>query len=198
MKSTSKKITKERRHPFHDDDLITIQFGFGGLRVLTTIKEECVSDLCSKIVYTYLPENPTEEALGSPPLWQQVRGTTQPQVGSSMASLSEGGHWIGTYQDSSLPKLHLERENEALRSELMKMNLYVSDMQKNQGSSANGIAAAAPTTTGSRKHTFFSSMSKTLGKLNPFKHGSKDTLHIDDNIGILPSQGGEGSPYLRS
>ncbi|KAB5534341.1 hypothetical protein DKX38_017427 [Salix brachista] len=78
----------------------------------------------------------------------------------------------------------LVRENEALRSELMKMKLYVSDMQKNQGSSTKGIAAAAPTATGSRKHTFFSSMSKTLGKLNPFKHGSKDTFHIDDNIGV--------------
>uniref|UniRef100_A0A6N2L7S5 NPH3 domain-containing protein n=2 Tax=Salix viminalis TaxID=40686 RepID=A0A6N2L7S5_SALVM len=76
------------------------------------------------------------------------------------------------------------RENEALRSELMKMKLYVSDMQKNQGSSTKGIAVAAPTATGSRKHTFFSSMSKTLGKLNPFKHGSKDTFHIDDNIGV--------------
>ncbi|KAF9664270.1 hypothetical protein SADUNF_Sadunf17G0138600 [Salix dunnii] len=106
----------------------------------------------NQIVYTYLPENPTEEALGSPPLWQQ--------------------------------SIALVRENEALRLELMKMNLYVSDMQKNQGNSAKGIAAAAPTTTRSRKHTFFSSTSKTLGKLNPFKHGSKDTLHIDDNIGM--------------
>lgn len=79
----------------------------------------------------------------------------------------------------------LVRENEALRSELMKMKLYISDMQKNQGSSTKGIAAAAaPTTTGSRKHSFFSSMSKTLGKLNPFKHGSKDTFHINDNIGV--------------
>ncbi|KAB5573751.1 hypothetical protein DKX38_000945 [Salix brachista] len=76
------------------------------------------------------------------------------------------------------------RENEALRSELMKMKPYISDMQKNQGSSTKGIGAAAPTTTGSRKHTFFSSMSKILGKFNPFKHGSKDTFHIDDNIGV--------------
>ncbi|KAJ6361093.1 hypothetical protein OIU77_005011 [Salix suchowensis] len=74
----------------------------------------------------------------------------------------------------------LVRENEALRSELMKMKLYVSDMQKNQGSSTKG----ASTTSGSRKHSFFSSMSKKLGKLNPFKHGSKDSFHIDDNIGV--------------
>ncbi|XP_050215655.1 root phototropism protein 2 [Mercurialis annua] len=66
----------------------------------------------------------------------------------------------------------LIRENEALRSELVKMKLCMSDMQKgNQGTSTRG---------GSRKSTFFSSMSKTLGKLNPFKHGSKDTSHIDD------------------
>ena len=74
----------------------------------------------------------------------------------------------------------LVRENEALRSELTKMKLYISDMQKNKGSSAKSISAAS----GPRKHTFFSSMSKTLGKLNPFKHGSKDTTHIDDNIAV--------------
>ncbi|KAJ9145766.1 hypothetical protein P3X46_028109 [Hevea brasiliensis] len=72
----------------------------------------------------------------------------------------------------------LIRENEALRTELMKMKLFISDMQKNnnnQGTSAKG---------GPRKPTFFSSMSKTLGKLNPFRHGSKDTSHIDENVGV--------------
>ncbi|PNS91829.1 hypothetical protein POPTR_019G131600v4 [Populus trichocarpa] len=78
----------------------------------------------------------------------------------------------------------LVSENEALRSELTKMKLYISDMQKDKGSSAKSISAAAATTSGPRKHTFFSSMSKTLGKLNPFKHGSKDTSHIDDNIAV--------------
>ncbi|KAJ6291239.1 hypothetical protein OIU76_023324 [Salix suchowensis] len=79
----------------------------------------------------------------------------------------------------------LARENEALRSELTKMKLHISDMQKNKGSSAKRISAgAAAATSGSRKHTFFSSMSKTLGKLNPFKHGSKDTSHIDDSIAV--------------
>ncbi|KAJ6696558.1 hypothetical protein OIU85_002955 [Salix viminalis] len=77
----------------------------------------------------------------------------------------------------------LARENEALRSELTKMKLHISDMQKNKGSSAKRISAGAATS-GSRKHTFFSSMSKTLGKLNPFKHGSKDTSHIDDNNAV--------------
>ncbi|KAF5744434.1 root phototropism protein 2 [Tripterygium wilfordii] len=75
--------------------------------------------------------------------------------------------------------LSLVRENEALRSELTKMKLYISDMQKNQGlgSSAKSSTAAAGS---SRKGTFFSSMSKTLGKLNPFRHGSKDTSHLED------------------
>lgn len=72
----------------------------------------------------------------------------------------------------------LIRENEALRSELMKMKLYITDIQKNQGTSSSNSKA------GPRKHTFFSSMSKTLGKLNPFKHGSKDTLNIEENVGV--------------
>ncbi|KAH1105962.1 hypothetical protein J1N35_009730 [Gossypium stocksii] len=72
----------------------------------------------------------------------------------------------------------LVKENEALRTELLKMKMYISDMQKNNqtGTSSKSI--------GTRKPTFFSSMSKTLGKLNPFRHGSKDTSHIDDNLGV--------------
>ncbi|XP_034688403.1 root phototropism protein 2 isoform X2 [Vitis riparia] len=69
----------------------------------------------------------------------------------------------------------LVRENEALRSELMKMKMYISDIQKNS-SAAGGKGLGG----GSKKPTFFSSMSKTLGKLNPFRHGSKDTSNIDD------------------
>lgn len=71
----------------------------------------------------------------------------------------------------------LVRENEALRSELMKMKLYISDLQKSKGSSTKAAGT-------SRKPTFFSSMSKTLGKLNPFRHGSKDTSNIDDSVGV--------------
>lgn len=67
----------------------------------------------------------------------------------------------------------LIRENEALRSELIQMKMYLSDMQKNRGS-----VAKAP------KRTFFSSVSKTLGKLNPFKHGSKDTSNIEDVVEV--------------
>ncbi|GAA0140859.1 hypothetical protein LIER_02131 [Lithospermum erythrorhizon] len=70
----------------------------------------------------------------------------------------------------------LVRENEALRTELLKMKMYVTDLQKNPG----GTGAIATTSKGSGKKTFFSSMSKTLGKLNPFKHGSKDTMNMDD------------------
>ncbi|PSR86246.1 Root phototropism protein [Actinidia chinensis var. chinensis] len=69
----------------------------------------------------------------------------------------------------------LVKENEALRAELMKMKMYVTDLKKTQGGSSKG---------GARKPTFFSSVSKTLGKLNPFKNGSKDTSHIEDGVDI--------------
>ncbi|KAK7302030.1 hypothetical protein RJT34_12909 [Clitoria ternatea] len=68
----------------------------------------------------------------------------------------------------------LVRENEELRSELMKMKMYVSDLQKNGG---NGTTSSVQTT---KKTTFFSSVSKTLGKLNPFRNGSKDTTHLEE------------------
>ncbi|KAG5052855.1 hypothetical protein GLYMA_02G237100v4 [Glycine max] len=71
----------------------------------------------------------------------------------------------------------LVRENEELRSELMKMKMFISDLQKNvHGTSSSGRENIGPT----KKPTFFSSMSKKLSKLNPFKNGSKDTSHIDD------------------
>ncbi|XP_059311497.1 root phototropism protein 2 [Lycium ferocissimum] len=66
----------------------------------------------------------------------------------------------------------LVKENEVLRTELLKMKMYIADIQKTTSTSANKGSL--------RKTTFFSSMSKTLGKLNPFKHGSKDTSNIDD------------------
>ncbi|CAN1852996.1 Root phototropism protein 2 [Linum perenne] len=78
--------------------------------------------------------------------------------------------------------LTLVRENEALRAELMKMKMYITDIQKS-GTSAK--AASGGASSSSKKGTFFSSMSKTLGRLNPFKHGSKDTSNIvDDSSGI--------------
>ncbi|KAI9100153.1 hypothetical protein K1719_024371 [Acacia pycnantha] len=76
----------------------------------------------------------------------------------------------------------LVRENEQLRTELMKMKMYVSDLQKNvQGGSSSGTGGLTTT----KKPTFFSTMSKKLGKLNPFKNGSKDTLHMDDGPGSV-------------
>ncbi|KAK7372238.1 hypothetical protein VNO80_05612 [Phaseolus coccineus] len=71
----------------------------------------------------------------------------------------------------------LVRENEELRSELMKMKMYITDLQKNgNGTSSSGKETSGPV----KRPTFFSSMSKKLSKLNPFKNGSKDTSHIDD------------------
>lgn len=81
----------------------------------------------------------------------------------------------------------LVRENEALRSELTRMKLYISDLQKgNSNVAVRGSTSSSSTSKsqGPRKPTFFSSMSKTLGKLNPFKHGSKDTSNIDDGVDI--------------
>ncbi|XP_076910080.1 root phototropism protein 2-like [Bidens hawaiensis] len=69
----------------------------------------------------------------------------------------------------------LAKENEALRTELLQMKAYISDIQtnKNAGSTSTRIS-------NTKKPTFFSSVSKKLGKLNPFKHGSKDTSHIEE------------------
>lgn len=74
----------------------------------------------------------------------------------------------------------LVRENEALRAELTKMKLYITDIQKSGQTTATSSRAVGST----KRPTFFSSVSKTLGKLNPFKHGSKDTSHIEDVVDI--------------
>ncbi|XP_052188028.1 root phototropism protein 2-like isoform X2 [Diospyros lotus] len=71
----------------------------------------------------------------------------------------------------------LIRENEALRSEVSKMKMYITDLQKGTPSTSSSKGV-------SRRATFFSSMSKTLGKLNPFRHGSKDTSSIEDVVDI--------------
>ncbi|KAL8225082.1 hypothetical protein R6Q57_017639 [Mikania cordata] len=73
----------------------------------------------------------------------------------------------------------LAKENEALRTELLQMKAFISDMQNKShvGSSSARIGST-------KKPTFFSSMSKKLGKLNPFKHGSKDTSNIGEDIEI--------------
>ncbi|KAF7831216.1 root phototropism protein 2 [Senna tora] len=78
----------------------------------------------------------------------------------------------------------LVRENEELRTELVKMKMYITDLQKNvQGTTSSGGKAATAT---ARRPTFFSSMSKRLGRLNPFKHGSKDdtSSHLVDDVAV--------------
>ena len=64
--------------------------------------------------------------------------------------------------------VRLKKENEELRSELTKMKMYLSDLEKNKKVG--------------KKPSFFASVSKTLGKLNPFKQVSKDTSSIDDGV----------------
>ncbi|KAJ0261887.1 NPH3 domain-containing protein [Hirschfeldia incana] len=75
----------------------------------------------------------------------------------------------------------LAKENEALRSELMKMKMYVSDLQKDGGGASSSKSPLLVSNKNS-KHTFFSSVSKKLGKLNPFRHGSKDTSNINEDL----------------
>ncbi|KAL6978974.1 ATPase of 26S proteasome regulatory subunit 4 [Sarracenia purpurea var. burkii] len=77
----------------------------------------------------------------------------------------------------------LLKENEALRAELTKMKMYASDVQRNQGSSSSSSSSAAAKG-GFRRPKFFSSVSRTLGKLNPFRVGSKDTSNIEDAADI--------------
>ncbi|WVY93620.1 hypothetical protein V8G54_032708 [Vigna mungo] len=81
-------------------------------------------------------------------------------------------------------ELHMDvslvRENEELRTELLKMKMYISDLQnKNVDNDAN-THGNGTTSSGTTKRTFFSSVSKTLGRLNPFRNGSKDTTHLED------------------
>ncbi|XP_051142712.1 root phototropism protein 2-like isoform X2 [Andrographis paniculata] len=86
----------------------------------------------------------------------------------------------------------LAKENEELRTELLKMKMYIEDMHK--GHAGGGASSTAKGTGGgAKKHnTFFSSMSKTLGKLNPFKHGgggaSKDTSNIEDGVSEIAAK----------
>ncbi|XP_065881252.1 root phototropism protein 2 [Euphorbia lathyris] len=74
----------------------------------------------------------------------------------------------------------LIRENEALRSELTKMKLFINDIQK---TNHNTPGTSSATKTG-KKNRLFSSVSKSLAKLNPFRSGSKDTSQIDDLDGV--------------
>lgn len=77
----------------------------------------------------------------------------------------------------------LIKENDDLRAELLKMKMLITEVHqgKNQGSSSSATKGGGG---GARRPTFFSSMSKKLGKLNPFKNGSKDTSNIEDVVDI--------------
>lgn len=91
-------------------------------------------------------------------------GETEEPAGSPMLSAASSAR-SRAGADASLMK-----ENEELRSELTRMKLYMSDIEKNKRVG--------------KKPTFFASVSKTLGKLNPFKQGSKDTMNIEDGMKV--------------
>ncbi|TQD80805.1 hypothetical protein C1H46_033640 [Malus baccata] len=64
------------------------------------------------------------------------------------------------------------------------MKMYITDLQKT-GSAGIAMTSSGKGGGGPKKATFFSSASKKLGKLNPFKQGSKDTSNIiDDGVDI--------------
>lgn len=93
-----------------------------------------------------------------------------------LRSGSDDGDTAATKKNRLNTDVSLVRENEELRSELAKMKMYVSDMQQKNVSQVHGTTSSHST----KKTKFFSSVSKTLGKLNPFKHEAKDTTHLDD------------------
>lgn len=97
-------------------------------------------------------------------------GGMNPSLADDVASIRGSGR-VGGKPDKSL-----REENEALRAELMKMKMYMSEVQKGGG---QGSSNKAP-----KKPTFLASVSKTLGKLNPFKQGSKDTSNIDEAVPV--------------
>ncbi|KAL7201304.1 hypothetical protein ACSBR1_033078 [Camellia fascicularis] len=76
--------------------------------------------------------------------------------------------------------MSLVKENEALRTELLKMKMHITNLQNNQGGGTPSKGKGG----GGHRRPFFSSVSRTLGKLNPFKHGSKDTSNIEDVVDI--------------
>jgi hypothetical protein len=97
-----------------------------------------------------------------------------------LRSGSDDGESVATEKNELQTDVSLVRENEELRSELTKMKMYITDMQQK-----NVVVSQVNGTTSSnslKKTTFFSSVSKKLGKLNPFKNGAKDTAHLEDGL----------------
>ncbi|CAM0152244.1 unnamed protein product [Urochloa decumbens] len=78
----------------------------------------------------------------------------------------------------------LARENEALRSELARMQAYVSGMQKQHSKGSASSRAASPAEKKKKaSFAFLGSVSRTLSKLNPFRGGGwaiKDTASVAD------------------
>ncbi|KAL8160859.1 hypothetical protein V2J09_012348 [Rumex salicifolius] len=93
----------------------------------------------------------------------------------------EDGNGLGdvvTPRNQALADASLAKENESLRIELLKMKMFISDIQKNPSQ----VGSSKPSGSTSKKPTFFNSVSKKLGRLNPFKNGSKDTSNIDEGV----------------
>ncbi|CAM0152484.1 unnamed protein product [Urochloa decumbens] len=78
----------------------------------------------------------------------------------------------------------LARENEALRSELARMQAYVSGMQQQHSKGSASSRAASPAEKKKKaSFAFLGSVSRTLSKLNPFRGGGwaiKDTASVAD------------------
>ncbi|CAO2140642.1 unnamed protein product [Urochloa humidicola] len=74
----------------------------------------------------------------------------------------------------------LARENEALRSELARMQAYVSGMQMQQQSSKG--SGSSSRVAKKKAASFLGSVSRTLSRLNPFRGGgwAKDTASVAD------------------
>ncbi|CAN6325631.1 unnamed protein product [Urochloa humidicola] len=85
----------------------------------------------------------------------------------------------GKARAQAMADASLARENEALRSELARMQAYVSGMQMQQQSKGSGSSLPA----GKKKAaSFLGSVSRTLSRLNPFKGVwvVKDTASVAD------------------
>ncbi|KAF7153585.1 hypothetical protein RHSIM_Rhsim01G0244300 [Rhododendron simsii] len=78
----------------------------------------------------------------------------------------------------------LIKENEDLRAELLRMKMLVTEVHQGKNQQGSSSSATKGGGGGARRPTFFSSVSKKLGKLNPFKNGSKDTSNIEDGVDV--------------
>ncbi|KAJ3680965.1 hypothetical protein LUZ60_015454 [Juncus effusus] len=117
----------------------------------------------------------------------------QLKLRSTMPGLS-GQHEAGLARGQAISDASLARENEALKSELARMKTYVNDLHKGRGSGSSKQIPATDVPAPSKKPKFFASFSKKLGKLNPFRNGSKDTFNLTDEV---PADVAVGKPRRR-